>query len=173
MQRIKPLDVEANNLRAHVIELVERLQRETGITTRFVCESTLTIWPRETREAVARIVQEALVNVRKYSGATHVLVQFDRGNGHWRLTIEDNGHGFPFSGCFSAAELEADGKGPLVIKEYVRSIDGELTLESIAGRGSRMVITIPQRRQATLRILPDILQSKYIQYFRDLPSRLT
>ena len=46
-------------------------------------------------------------------------------------------------GASPRPDLEADGKGPSVIKEYVRLIDGELTLESIAGRGSRLVITIP------------------------------
>jgi signal transduction histidine kinase len=161
MQRIKPLDVDANNLRAHLIELVQRFQRETGISARFVCESTPTIRARETCEIVVRIVQEALVNVRKHSGATQVSVQVDRGNGYWRLTIDDNGHGFPFSGCYSWADLERDGKGPLVIKEYVRLIDGELALESIAGRGSRLVITIPQRRLARLSILRSLIQSKF------------
>ena len=161
MQQMKPLDVGANNLRAHLMELLERFQRETGITARFVCESTvLAIRPRGVCDAVACIVQEGLANVRKHSGASHVLVQFDRGNGYWRLTIDDDGHGFPFSGCFTAADLEADGKGPLVIKEYVRLIEGELTLESIAGQGSRLVITIPQRRQAGLRILNGLIQSK-------------
>jgi len=65
--------------------------------------------------------------------------------------IDDDGQGFPFSGSFSHADLEADGRGPLVIKECVRSIDGELTLESIAGRGSRLVITIPQKWHERLR----------------------
>jgi signal transduction histidine kinase len=161
MQQIKPLDVEAKNLRAHLVELVERFQHETGITARFVCESTVVaIRPRGVCDAVARIVQEGLVNVRKHSGASHVLVQVDRGNGYWRLTIDDDGRGFPFSGCFSAADLEADAKGPLVIKEYVRLVDGDLTLESIAGRGSRLVITIPQKRQARLRILSGLVQSE-------------
>ena len=99
---------------------------------------------------VARIVQEGLVNVRKHSDASHVVVQFDRRDGHWRLTIEDDGRGFPFSGRFSQAELEADGKGPLVIKECVRLINGELTLESIPGRGSRLEITIPLKGQTSL-----------------------
>jgi signal transduction histidine kinase len=68
------------------------------------------IRPREVCDAVARIVQEGLVNVRKHSGASRVLVQFDCGDGYWRLTIDDNGRGFPFSGCLSAADLEADRK---------------------------------------------------------------
>ena len=90
------------------------------------------------------------MNVRKHSVASHVLIKLDRGDGGSRLIIEDDGRGFPFSGCFSQADLEADGRGPLVIRESVRSIDGELLLESIAGRGSRLVITIPQKWQSGL-----------------------
>jgi signal transduction histidine kinase len=144
MQQMKPLDVDAKSLRAHLKELVQRFQRETGITARFACESAVVAVRPRVCDAVARIVQEGLVNVRKHSGASHVLVQVDRRNGHWRLTIEDDGRGFPFSGRFSQAELEADGKGPLVIMECVRLIDGELTIESIPGRGSRLEITIPR-----------------------------
>jgi signal transduction histidine kinase len=173
MQAMKPLDVDAENLRAHLWELVERLHRETGITARFVCASTLTIRPREICEAVARIVQEALVNIRKHSGATQILVQLDSWNGHWRLAIDDNGHGFPFSGCFSWADLEREGRGPLVIKEDVRLIHGELTLDSVRERGSRLVITIPQRRRAGLRTALGLIQSKFIQYFRHLRRRFT
>jgi signal transduction histidine kinase len=173
MQAMKPLDVEAENLRAHLRELVDRLHRETGITTRFVCASTLTIRPREICEALARIVQEALVNVRKHSGAAQVLVQLDSWNGYWRLAIDDNGHGFPFSGCFSWADLEREGRGPLVIKEYVHLIHGELTLDSVPERGSRLVITIPQRRPAGLRTTLGLIEFKFIEYFRHLRRRFT
>jgi two-component system nitrate/nitrite sensor histidine kinase NarX len=116
MQEMKPLHVDAKNLRAHLIELVERFQRETGISAQFVCESTVAAIRPWVCATVARIVQEGLVNVRKHSGASHVVVQFERRDGHWRLTIEDDGRGFPFTGRFSQGELEADGKGPLVIK---------------------------------------------------------
>lgn len=145
MQQMKPPDVDAKNLRAHLMEVVERFQRETGITARFVCESAVVALRPRVCNAVARIVQEGLVNVWKHSGASHVLVQVDRRNGDWQLTIDDDGRGFPFSGCFSQADLEADGRGPLVIKECVRLIDAQLRLDSIPGRGSRLEITISQK----------------------------
>ena len=39
------------------------------------------------------------------------------------------------------------GKGPVVIKERVRLLAGELTIESNPGRGSRLEIEIPQKRE--------------------------
>jgi two-component system, NarL family, nitrate/nitrite sensor histidine kinase NarX len=111
MQQMKPLDLNAKNLRAHLTELVERFQHETGIAAQFVCDSTVVAIRPQVCDVVARIVQEGLVNVRKHSGASHVLVRFDRSDGHWRLTIDDDGRGFPFSGCFSQADLEVDGRG--------------------------------------------------------------
>jgi len=98
---------------------------------------------------LARIVQEALVNVRKHSRARQVLVRLGSRNGAWHVLIEDDGQGFPFAGRVSQAELDTLGKGPLVIKERVRLIEGELTIESNPGQGSRLEISVPQRRQVT------------------------
>jgi two-component sensor histidine kinase len=97
---------------------------------------------------VLRILQEALVNVRRHSGANNVLVQFRRTGNHWQLAVEDDGGRFPFSGLFSQKELEASGRGPFVIKECVLSIGGELMIETIPGRISRLEITIPAKRRA-------------------------
>jgi len=40
------------------------------------------------------------------------------------------------------------GKGPLVIRERVRLIEGELTIESNPGRGAKLEITVPRHREA-------------------------
>jgi signal transduction histidine kinase len=147
MQQMNSMQVDAKRLLPFLTDTVERFQRETGITARFVSEAAeIDMPPRLCRE-LARIVQEGLVNIRKHSGATHVLVRLSRRDTQWRLTLEDDGRGFPFSGRFSHAELEAVGKGPLVIKERVRLIEGELTIESNPGRGSRLEISVPQSRE--------------------------
>jgi signal transduction histidine kinase len=67
---------------------------------------------------------------------------------HWPLVIEDDGSGFAFSGRLTQAELDSLGKGPVVIRERVRLIEGELTVESTPGRGSRLEVSIPQQREA-------------------------
>jgi signal transduction histidine kinase len=144
MQRVKPVNVDANGLRPRLMEIAQRFERDTGIRAKFVRDSSVVDIERSICGVVVRIVQEAFANVRKHSCATEVSIHLDRRDGNWQLTIEDNGVGFPYSGRFSQSELKASGRGPLVIIECVDSIGGELTLESTTGRGSRLEITIPR-----------------------------
>jgi signal transduction histidine kinase len=104
--------------------------------------------PQRVCRELVRIVQEALVNVRKHSGARDVLVRFSESTSSWQLTLEDNGRGFPFAGTFSQVELEEMGKGPLVIRERVRLIEGELRIESNPSRGARLEVSVPKHREA-------------------------
>ena len=103
--------------------------------------------PQQVCRELARIVQEGLVNVRKHSRAHQALVRLGVRDGMWTVVIEDDGSGFPFTGRHSQAELDAMGKGPVVIKERVRLIEGDLTVESNPGRGSRLEISVPQKKR--------------------------
>jgi len=84
------------------------------------------------------------VNVRKHSKAHHALVRLGANGSQWKLTLEDDGKGFPFTGRFALGQLEEMGKGPMIIKERVRLIEGELTVESNPGQGARLEITVPR-----------------------------
>ena len=147
MQQMKSLDVDSRKLLGFLGDAVERFQRETGISARFLSEVEEVQMPPQVCRELARIVQEGLVNVRKHSGARQVLVRLGQSNGDLHMMIEDDGRGFPFTGRLSQAELEKIGKGPLIIKERVRLIEGELTIESNPGRGSRLEIRVPQKRE--------------------------
>jgi signal transduction histidine kinase len=149
MQQMKTLDVDSKKLLGLLSDTVERFQRETGISARFLSDLDELNMPQPVCRELARIVQEALVNVRKHSQARQVLVRLGSRNGAWHVLIEDDGCGFPFAGRVSQTELDTLGKGPLVIKERVRLIEGELTIESNPGQGSRLEISVPQRRQVT------------------------
>jgi two-component system sensor histidine kinase DegS len=145
MEQMRPVDVGPAEILGHLASLVDRFQRETGITARFASQlPEVTLSPRVCRE-IARIVQEALVNIRKHSGARQAVVRFGREKGRWTLVIDDDGRGFDFAGRLSQAELDAARQGPLVIKERVRSAGGELAIESSPGRGSRLEIWLPER----------------------------
>jgi signal transduction histidine kinase len=148
MQAMKSFEVNADRLLGFISDTVERFRRETGIAAEFVSEvERVDLAPRVCRE-LARIVQESLVNVRKHSGANHVLVRLAQRAGNLQLTVEDDGKGFSFSGRRSDAELETSGKGPGVIRERVRLLEAELTIESTPGHGARLEVRIPPARKA-------------------------
>lgn len=148
MQQMKSLDVDSRKLIGFLADTVERFQRETGIMARFSSDLEQPDMSQPVCRELTRIVQEGLVNVRKHSQARTALVRLSARNGRWTLVIEDDGRGFPFSGRLSQADLDALGKGPLVIKERVRVIAGELTIESNPGQGSRLEISVPQKPEA-------------------------
>jgi signal transduction histidine kinase len=144
MQQMKSIDVDAPRLLGVLHDVVERFQRETGISARFVTELEQVDMPQRVCRELLRIVQEGLVNVRKHSRARHALVRLSTSGDRWRLSLEDDGKGFPFSGRLSLPELDQAGKGPTIIKERVRLLAGELTVESNPGQGARLEVTVPQ-----------------------------
>ena len=145
MQTMRPPDVGPHQLLDFIAQLVERFSRDTGVATRFVSELQEVTLPAATCRELARVVQEALVNVRKHSGAQSAMVHFGSQSGAWKLVIDDDGKGFPFTGRFSLTELDDLRRGPTVIKERVRAVGGDMVLESSPGHGSRLEITIPQK----------------------------
>lgn len=144
MQQMKAIDVDAQRLLGVLTDTVERFQRETGISARFVTDLENLDMPQRVCRELLRIVQEGLVNVRKHSKARHALVRLASSESRWNLTLEDDGKGFPFSGRLTQEQLDEIGKGPMIIKERLRLIAGELTVESNPGQGTRLEITVPR-----------------------------
>jgi len=145
MQQFRCWNISPQQLLNSVADLVDRFQRETGISANFISESeNVKLPPRVCRE-VALIVQEALVNVRKHSGARNVLVKLISERDLYKLIIEDDGKGFALPSQLSAAGVGAIQNGPRVLRDRVHSIHGELAIESVPGRGARLEIRFPQR----------------------------
>lgn len=144
MQQMKSIDVDSRRLLNLVNDAVERFERETGISARFVTDIEKLEMPDKVCRELLRIVQEGLVNVRKHSKARHALVRLSSSDSQWSLTLEDDGKGFPFSGRLTQDELDSMGKGPMIIKERVRLIAGALTVESNPGLGTRLEIKVPK-----------------------------
>src|SRR5246127_450084 len=144
IEKTKPLNFSPKELPDFLAEIVAKFRIETGISARLeVGEGNITLPPSICQEIV-RIVQEALSNVRKHSRARNVVITLSEGDdGEHKLLIADDGEGFGFRGRVTQTHLDASHRGPGVIKERVRLIGGELTIDSSPGQGARLVITIP------------------------------
>jgi len=144
MQQMKSIDVDDRRLLSVIVDAVERFQRETGISARFVSDIEKLHMPEKVCRELLRIVQEGLVNIRKHSGAYHALVRLSCTPSQWSLTLEDDGKGFAFSGRLNQEQLDQLGKGPMIIRERVGLIAGALTVESNPGLGTRLEIKVPR-----------------------------
>jgi signal transduction histidine kinase len=144
IQQLKPLNFDHRRLVDFLSGMIEQFRYDTGIAAKFVCDVGEVRLPPQACREVAGIVQEGLANTLKHSGAEKVLVRLGSGAGRWILTIEDDGRGFEFSGRMEQSDLERSRRGPSVIKERVRTLGGDLAIESKPGQGARLEITFPQ-----------------------------
>jgi signal transduction histidine kinase len=142
MQRLQPIAADAKSLPDELHVLVERFARSTGIAARLEwVVPHLDITPRASQEIV-RIVQEALINVRRHSGASTALVRVEADAGGWYLIVEDNGRGLPQTGRFVNGDPQLRKLAPHVIRERVAALGGTLTLVSSAA-GLRLEMAFP------------------------------
>ncbi|MEO6221628.1 MAG: histidine kinase [Vicinamibacterales bacterium] len=144
MQQMRPAEFDPDELLDHFADMVQRFGRDTGISARFLTDLKHVELERSVCFELVRIVQEGLANIRKHSAATHATVRFGVVDGAWRLEIADDGRGFPFEGRLSQGDLDARSGGPAIIKERVRVIGGQLSIDSTPGRGSRLEVMVPQ-----------------------------
>jgi len=142
MQALRPLELETSDQLPDVLaSLVERFRRDTSVSARFIWTGGPISLPSSTALELARIVQEALVNVRKHSRARNVLVRLTNNEDTCTLIIEDDGQGFEFEGRLSARELEKRRIGPAIIKERARIAGAQLSVDSAPGVGARLELT--------------------------------
>jgi signal transduction histidine kinase len=90
--------------------------------------------PAPVESAAYFVVSEALANVAKYAHATHASVTVERRNGELTVEVADDGVG--------GADL-GRGSGLRGLEDRLAALDGSLSLESPAGRGTRLRARIP------------------------------
>ena len=142
VRSMRPAD-EGMGLAASLSRMAELFQRDSGIATTFSGGELHDPADTQVSLEVLQIVREALNNVLKHSGATRVAITAARVDHNLQISVEDNGEGFPFTGSFSLEELELLRLGPTSIKRRVKVLEGDLSLESGPGRGSKLAIRVP------------------------------
>jgi signal transduction histidine kinase len=141
--KIGLFELDTDTLFDDVSNIVERFERQTGITAEFVSEPQVVKLPSRSRREVLRIVHEGLVNVRKHSGARHVVVRAAVAGRNLELSIDDDGRGFDFEGRLTQRELEERHKGPAIMRERVKELGGMMAIVSNPGRGARVEVRVP------------------------------
>jgi two-component system sensor histidine kinase DegS len=109
--------------------------REWAADLPLVCTSSLYL-----------LVREALTNVQKHARATEVTILLRADESNLSIIVTDNGVGF-YAGPHEDVVLTTErrsGFGILGMRERVSMLDGELTIVSALGQGTRLEIRVPR-----------------------------
>jgi len=98
--------------------------------------------PPHVESQLYRITQEALNNVVKHAGATHVSVLLERRADEALLIIEDDGRGFDVAKARAARSRHA-GMGLVGMEERSALIGATLQFEAAPGKGSTLFVRVP------------------------------
>src|SRR5262249_29831129 len=125
-----------------LVAALQGLQREvsvSGIDVTLTHEDVPAILPPDLTLCLFRVVQEALQNAVKYSGARHVLVHLAGKTEELVLTIADDGTGFDVGAAWGK------GLGLVSMSERLEAVGGTLEIHSERGAGTRLEIRAPLR----------------------------
>ncbi|MBI3837865.1 MAG: PAS domain-containing protein [Planctomycetia bacterium] len=123
-----------------VVAAVEQLiddEDRAYVQIEFVKDEGMARMPPNIEEAIYRITQEALTNIRKHSQAKNVRIELVRRGDRVHLEVRDWGVGFiPSNGARNVHGLKG-------ITERARIAGGRCTIESKPGEGTRLVVDLP------------------------------
>lgn len=91
---------------------------------------------RDRRNAIYRIVQELLANMRKHSRCTRAVFSFGQERGNLLLRYTDDGIGMP-------AGSDVGKNGLRIMENRISEMKGTLTFDTTTGKGFRLLIEIP------------------------------
>jgi PAS domain S-box-containing protein len=117
----------------------------SGIQTELYLPHDIGRLPSEVEVVLFRVLQAALSNVHRHSGAKRVDVSLRLARGFVELLVRDYGVGMPEDKVrmFSKGSLDV-GVGLAGMRERVRDLNGTLELESDGGTTIRVVLPVPE-----------------------------
>ncbi|HSB07593.1 MAG TPA: histidine kinase [Thermodesulfobacteriota bacterium] len=98
--------------------------------------------PHQIETALYRIIQEALNNVAKHSGANRVEIHLERKDSLISASITDDGKGFDLGKALNPESPER-GFGIIGMRERVSLLGGEIDIQSRPGYGTFLYIEVP------------------------------
>jgi signal transduction histidine kinase len=131
----------AEGLVGSIRQYLQKFSRQCGIKTRLVPVGDVNVTLRPEAEVqLVRVIQEALTNVRKHSGASTATVRIENREGELEIAIEDDGCGFDAS---RVERQEGRSFGMQSMRERVERAGGALIIDSAPGEGTRVIVRLP------------------------------
>ena len=148
IKELRPVALEGKGLVAALRELATQWAQQTDIVANVRVEEpegAQTV-PLTVEEALYRVGQEALSNVARHSKATLVQMNLTMSDEDVTLSITDNGQGFDAT---QRGRAGAMGVGLLSMRERMKALAGDVSIESTPGKGTTVVAQCKRLGMAT------------------------
>lgn len=119
-----------------------KFEHQTGLATHLSIEGDGLPLAADVQAQVLHVVQEALSNVRKHAHARQVWVNVQQ-TPRWRVEVRDDGRGFSGAPVRDEAHV-----GMRIMRERADSIGATVDIASMPGKGTAVVLVLPQREVA-------------------------
>jgi two-component system CheB/CheR fusion protein len=116
--------------------LADDFRKREGMIVTFAAYDVPKDIPNHIATGLYRITQEALRNVAKHAGKTHVKIILKSEAGGVQLQVNDSGEGFD-------VRARRTGLGLISMEERARLMQGTLTVDSVEGQGTHITVQIP------------------------------
>jgi len=138
---LRPVILEARGLVAAMEEYARR-QQEEGFDVHLSVRGECQRLPADAERAIFAIIQEAIGNARKHSGAGGAIVRLHFDESHLNLEVRDNGEGFDAEKVESKY-VTRGSLGLLNMRERAEAVGGTLILQTKPGQGTTVFLTVP------------------------------
>jgi signal transduction histidine kinase len=136
-QALHPVMLEEAGLEKTIEWYLPVLQRQTGISISYSKTGEVFAMDSSASVHIYRILQEALNNVVRHSGAREAWVRLHFLPERLQLEVEDHGKGF-------APQAGQHGIGLVAMRERTGLLGGTLTIENLAGGGTLARLDVPR-----------------------------
>ena len=123
--------------------LVEGFAKRSGVAVRLVLPPALGRFPQNVEIALFRIIQEALNNIHRHSGADKAEIEITETKSSVTLRVVDNGKGFRSE---PSEESPAFGVGIQGMRERLMELGGTLDIAS-GKKGTTLTATVPNHSE--------------------------
>ena len=139
---LRPSELDALGLVPAVRGLCREFERKTKLPLSFECNEPAQRLTDAMELTLYRIVQEALSNIERHSGASQASLRLQWSAAFINLVIHDNGRGLePPTGRNDVPPRW--GLGLLNMRERAAFLGGTFSIQSIRGQGTDLVVRIP------------------------------
>ncbi|HST24311.1 MAG TPA: two-component regulator propeller domain-containing protein, partial [Blastocatellia bacterium] len=134
---LRPYQLERLGLTNTIEHMVRQVKNSSDIEFITEIDNIDGLLSKESEINLYRVVQECVNNILKHSAATNAWVLIKRTANGAQITCRDNGQGFD-----SEASSRKGGTGLTGMAERVRMLGGRYTMETAAGKGATIRVTI-------------------------------